>query len=156
MLVLATLAVNVRRHQLLAASKYAVTLAPPERGDDKLRVRSLLRVALARVAAPGLDSGSDEVPQDSTHRRRVRSACWMARFTGAPPSRLTEHTQIANFSDAGKEALSRQLSDAVARGDTPGVVALVNFNEKDATYQTRPAKRPMTIRHLLTHTSGIG
>jgi methyl acetate hydrolase len=127
-----------------------------------------------------------------------------------------------------KAELSRQLSEAVGRGDTPGVVALVvgregvlyegaagkldvarnvampvnaifsivsmtkpvtsvaimmlfeegklklddpvskyltgfnnlrvitKFNQKDATYETRPAKRPMTIRHLLTHTSGIG
>src|SRR5260370_11885822 len=132
------------------------------------------------------------------------------------------------LSDAGKAALSSQLNEAVRRGDTPGVVALVvsrdsvlyegaagkldvahdiampvnaifaiasmtkpvtsaaimmlveegklklddpvskylsgfdnlqvitNFNERDATYETRPAKRPMTIRHLLTHTSGIG
>jgi methyl acetate hydrolase len=123
--------------------------------------------------------------------------------------------------------LSRQLTDAVGRGDTPGVVALVvnrdgvlyegaagkrdtannvpmstdtifniasmtkpvtsvaimmlleqgklglddpvskhlpgfdnlqvitKFNQSDGTYETRPAKRAMTIRHLLTHTSGI-
>jgi methyl acetate hydrolase len=139
-----------------------------------------------------------------------------------------EHTQARGFSDAGQAALSRQLSDAVAHGDTPGVVALVvgpdavlyegaageldiarnvampvnaifniasmtkpitsvavmmlfeegkfklddpvskylpgfdhlqvitKFNEQDATYETRPAKGPITIRHLLTHTSGIG
>ena len=29
------------------------------------------------------------------------------------------------------------------------------FNEKDATYTTRPATGEMTIRHLLTHTSGL-
>jgi methyl acetate hydrolase len=148
--------------------------------------------------------------------------------TSAQAHRGTEHTKAEGFSDAGKAALSRQLSDAVSRGDTPGVVALVvgsdgvlyqgaagkldvahniampvnaifaiasmtkpvtsvavmmlaeegrlnlddpvskyltgfdnlrvmtKFNEKDATYETRPAKRTMTIRHLLTHTSGIG
>ncbi len=144
------------------------------------------------------------------------------------PAAAAENTQAKRFSGAGKAALSRQLSGAVSRGDTPGVVALVvgrdgviyegaagkldvahniampvdaifsiasmtkpvtsvaimmlfeegklklddpvskylagfdnprvitKFNEKDATYETRPAKRPMTIRHLLTHTSGIG
>ena len=143
--------------------------------------------------------------------------------TSAPSSRGAEH----GFSEAGKAALSRQLGDAVGRGDTPGVVALVvgrqgvlyeasagkldtdntampvnaifsiasmtkpvtsvaimmlleqgklklddpvskyltgfdnlrvitRFKEADATYETRPAKRPMTIRHLLAHTSGIG
>jgi methyl acetate hydrolase len=137
-------------------------------------------------------------------------------------------TSEHEFSDAGKAALSRQLTDAVDRSDTPGVVALIvgrdgvlyegaagsldaahkivmpsnaifaiasmtkpvttvavmilfeqgklqlddpvskylpgfdnlrvitQFHEKDATYETRPASRAMTIRHLLTHTSGIG
>jgi methyl acetate hydrolase len=132
------------------------------------------------------------------------------------------------LSEASTAALSRQLDAAVARGDTPGVVALVvdhngvlyegsagkldvvrnlpmksdaifriasmtkpitsvaimmlleeeklrlddpvsryltgfadlrvitAFNATDGSYETRPAKRPMTIRHLLTHTSGIG
>ena len=145
-------------------------------------------------------------------------------YSNARPAR----TEARDFSDSGKDALSRQLSGSVARGDTPGVVALVvgrdgvlyegaagkldvagavampvnaifaiasmtkpltsvaimmlveegklklddpvskylegfdnlqvitKFNEQDASYQTRPAKRPMTIRHLLTHTSGIG
>ncbi len=148
--------------------------------------------------------------------------------TNALPTRSPEQTRIERFSDATTAALSRQLSSAVSRGDSPGVVALVvsrggllyqgaagkldvtrdiampvnaifsiasmtkpvtsvaimmlfeegklqlddpvskylagfdnlqvitKFNEKDAAYETRPAKRPMTIRHLLTHTSGIG
>jgi CubicO group peptidase (beta-lactamase class C family) len=33
---------------------------------------------------------------------------------------------------------------------------LKNFNWKDTTYTTVPAKRPVTIRDLLTHTSGLG
>src|SRR5205823_5571067 len=32
---------------------------------------------------------------------------------------------------------------------------LAQFNEKDTTYTTVPAKREITIRDLLTHTSGI-
>jgi len=31
-----------------------------------------------------------------------------------------------------------------------------NFNAADKTYTTRPAATPMTVRHLLTHTSGLG
>ena len=30
------------------------------------------------------------------------------------------------------------------------------FNPADKTYTTRPAATPMTVRHLLTHTSGLG
>jgi CubicO group peptidase (beta-lactamase class C family) len=33
---------------------------------------------------------------------------------------------------------------------------LATFNWKDTTYTTVPAKRPVTIRDLLTHTSGLG
>jgi methyl acetate hydrolase len=171
------------------------------------------------------------------HKTAVILAAFVA-LTGSPlssglaqtstqRSRPPERTEVKRFSDSGKAALSLQLSNAVSRGDTPGVVALVvgpngvlyeaaagklgvahnvampvnaifsiasmtkpvtsvaimmlfeegklklddpvskylagfdhlqviaKFNEKDATYETRPAKRPMTIRHLLTHTSGI-
>jgi methyl acetate hydrolase len=148
--------------------------------------------------------------------------------TNAQRARAARHPEAPGFSGVEKAALSSELSNAVMRGDTPGVVALVvgpdsavyegaagkldgahdvampanaifsiasmtkpvtsvaimmlfeegklklddpvskylpgfdnlqvitKFNEKDATYETRPAKRPMTILHLLTHTSGIG
>jgi len=148
--------------------------------------------------------------------------------TNAQVTRPPQQMGTEGFSETGKAALSRQLGSAVARGDTPGVVALIvgrdgvlyqdaagkldvtrdiampvnaifsiasmtkpvtsvaimmlfeegklklddpvskylggfdnlqvitKFNEQDASYETRPAKRLMTIRHLLTHTSGIG
>lgn len=37
-----------------------------------------------------------------------------------------------------------------------GQTVLDKFNEKDTTFTTVPAKREITIRQLLTHTSGIG
>ena len=36
-----------------------------------------------------------------------------------------------------------------------GRPVMTGFNEKNATYTTRPAKGEMTIRHLLAHTSGL-
>jgi len=33
---------------------------------------------------------------------------------------------------------------------------LTEVNKEDSTYTSRPADKPVTIRHLLTHTSGIG
>jgi methyl acetate hydrolase len=42
---------------------------------------------------------------------------------------------------------------AVSASDTPQV--LTKFTQQDGTYQSRPANWPITIRHLLTHTSGI-
>lgn len=160
-------------------------------------------------------------------RTAILFAAFVVLTGGLAPSGLAQ-AEAKRFSDAGKTSLSREMSSAVSRGDTPGVVALIvgrnevlyegaagkldvahdtampvnaifsiasmtkpvtsvaimmlfdegklklddpvskyltgfdnlrvitKFNEKDATYETRPAKRPMTIRHLLTHTSGIG
>src|SRR5574341_756116 len=39
-------------------------------------------------------------------------------------------TQVLRISDAGKAALSKQIADAAARGDTPGVVEIVVDREK--------------------------
>jgi CubicO group peptidase (beta-lactamase class C family) len=36
-----------------------------------------------------------------------------------------------------------------------GRAVMATFDEKDATYTTRPANSEMTIRHLLSHTSGL-
>ena len=131
----------------------------------------------------------------------------------------SERTKVLGFSDAGKAALTQQMTAAVKAGDAPGINEIVvnregvlfeggaslpagaifniasmtkpvtsvaimmlleqgklklddpvskylagfdklevitRFNEKDATYETRPAKKAMTIRQLLSHTSGIG
>jgi methyl acetate hydrolase len=49
------------------------------------------------------------------------------------------------------------LDDPVSK-HLPGfdkLQVLTRFNEADGTYEARPAQKVMTIRHLLTHTSGI-
>jgi CubicO group peptidase (beta-lactamase class C family) len=50
------------------------------------------------------------------------------------------------------------LDDPVAKylPEFDGVRVVTAFNDADGTFQSRPAARPITIRHLLTHTSGIG
>jgi methyl acetate hydrolase len=51
-----------------------------------------------------------------------------------------------------------QLDDPVSKylSGFDNLKVITKFNEADGTYETRPAKRAMTIRHLLSHTSGIG
>jgi methyl acetate hydrolase len=51
-----------------------------------------------------------------------------------------------------------RLDDPVSKylPEYKGREVIASFNEKDGTYTTRPAKREITIRHLLTHTSGLG
>ena len=50
------------------------------------------------------------------------------------------------------------LDDPISRfiPEFKGAGVLSSFNEQDGTWTTVPAERPITIRHLLTHTSGIG
>ena len=50
-----------------------------------------------------------------------------------------------------------QLSDPVGRylPEFSKPQVLKNFNPADSSWTAEPAKRPLTIRHLLTHTSGI-
>jgi len=55
--------------------------------------------------------------------------------------------------EEGKLLLDDPISKYIPEFAHPNV--LDKFNEKDTTYTTIPAKREVTIRDLLTHTSGI-
>jgi CubicO group peptidase (beta-lactamase class C family) len=50
-----------------------------------------------------------------------------------------ERTKVQGFSDAGKAALTRQMADAVSRGDTPGVVEIV-VNREGVLYEGAAGK----------------
>ena len=56
--------------------------------------------------------------------------------------------------EKGAIALDDPISKYLPGFDHPEV--FVTFNPKDKTFTKRPAKSPITIRHLLTHTSGLG
>ena len=56
--------------------------------------------------------------------------------------------------EEGKFLLDDPLSRYIPEFAKP--LVLDKFNEADSTYTTIPAKREITIRDLLTHTSGIG
>src|SRR5664279_5513965 len=53
----------------------------------------------------------------------------------------------------GKLLLDEPISDFIPEFKNP--VVLDKFNEADTTYTTVPAKREITFRDLLTHTSGL-
>src|SRR6188508_2709376 len=56
--------------------------------------------------------------------------------------------------EEGKFSLDDSVSKFIPSFANQQVIA--TFNPKDITYTTIPAKRPITIRDLLTHTSGLG
>jgi CubicO group peptidase (beta-lactamase class C family) len=55
--------------------------------------------------------------------------------------------------EQGKLLLDQPISDFIPEFKKP--VVLDKFNEADTTYTTIPAKREITFRDLLTHTSGL-
>src|SRR5688500_7463366 len=75
-------------------------------------------------------------------------------FNMASMTKPVTSVAIMMLIDEGKLKLDDDVATYLPKWKDPLVIS--KFNEADATYETRPAKRAITIRHLLTHTSGIG
>ena len=77
-----------------------------------------------------------------------------AIFVIASMTKPVTSVAIMMLLEQGKLKLDDPVSKYLPGYDNLQVIT--KFNEADATYETRPAKTAMTIRHLLAHTSGIG
>jgi CubicO group peptidase (beta-lactamase class C family) len=75
-------------------------------------------------------------------------------FNMASMTKPVTSVAIMILVDEGKLKLDDEVAQYLPKWKDPVVIS--KFNEADASYETRPAKRAITIRHLLTHTSGIG
>jgi CubicO group peptidase (beta-lactamase class C family) len=75
-------------------------------------------------------------------------------FNMASMTKPITSVAIMMLVDEGKLTLDDEVAKYLPKYKDPLVIG--KFNDADASYDTRPAKRPITIRHLLTHTSGIG
>ena len=90
--------------------------------------------------------------QSSTIRKRAMTKDTI--FNMASMTKPITSMAIMMLVDEGKLKLDDEVAKYLPRYKDPLVIS--KFNEADASYETRPAKRQITIRHLLTHTSGIG
>jgi methyl acetate hydrolase len=77
-----------------------------------------------------------------------------AIFAIASMTKPVTSAAVMMLVEQGKLKLDDPVSKYLSGFDNLRVIT--QFHEKDASYEARPAIRPMTIRHLLTHTSGIG
>jgi methyl acetate hydrolase len=77
-----------------------------------------------------------------------------AIFNIASMTKPVTSVAIMMLLEQGKLALDDPVSKYLPGFDKPEVIT--KFNAADGTYQTRPAKRSIRLRDLLTHTSGIG
>jgi CubicO group peptidase (beta-lactamase class C family) len=74
-------------------------------------------------------------------------------FRIASQTKAITSVAVMMLYEQGKFLLDDPISKYIPEFKNPRV--LDKFNEKDTTYTTVPAKREITIRDLLTHTSGI-
>ncbi len=74
-------------------------------------------------------------------------------FRMASQTKAITATGVLMLMEEGKILLDDPVKKYIPAFAHPQV--LVSFNEKDSSYTTRPANKDITIRHLLTHTSGI-
>jgi CubicO group peptidase (beta-lactamase class C family) len=77
-----------------------------------------------------------------------------AIFRIASQTKAITSVAVMMLYEEGKLMLDDPISRYIPEFAKPGV--LDKFNKADTTYTTVPAKREVTIRDLLTHTSGIG
>lgn len=75
-------------------------------------------------------------------------------FRIASQSKAITSTAVMMLWEEGKFRLDDPISKFIPEFKNPQV--LKSFKYADTTYTTEPAKSEITIRHLLTHTSGIG
>lgn len=75
-------------------------------------------------------------------------------FRIASQSKAITSTAVMILWEEGKFQLDDPISKYIPEFKNPQV--LKSFKYSDTTYTTEPAKSEITIRHLLTHTSGIG
>jgi len=76
-----------------------------------------------------------------------------AIFRIASQTKAITSVAIMMLAEQGKLSVSDPVSKYIPEFANPTVLA--SFNAQDTTYTTRPANGEITIKHLLTHTSGI-
>lgn len=95
-----------------------------------------------------------------------QKAFGLAEIVGKKPMQANSIFRIASMTkpiisvaammlyEEGKFLLDDPISDFIPEFKNP--VVLDTYNEKDTSYTTVPAKKEITIRQLLNHTSGLG
>lgn len=77
-----------------------------------------------------------------------------AIFRIASQTKAITSTAVMMLWEEGRFKLDDPISKYIPEFENPQV--LDTYNESDGTYTTVPAENEITIRHLLTHTSGLG
>ncbi len=138
-----------------------ISAAPTLPQQGSAAISSVLKTATDRGDVPGVAvavvNKDGVLYNEAFGRSRTLTSTPMAKdtiFNMASMTKPVTSIAIMMLVDEGKLKIDDEVAKYLPKWKDPLVIS--KFNEADASYQTRPAKRPITIRHLLTHTSGIG
>jgi methyl acetate hydrolase len=120
--------------------------------DATSALTQVLTAAVARHDTPG--AVGLVVDRNGVLFEGAASLSTDAIFNIASMTKPVTSVAIMMLVEQGKLSLDDPVSKYMPGFDNLQVIT--KFNEMDGTYETRPAKTVMTVRHLLTHTSGIG
>lgn len=125
------------------------------------RIDQMLEAAIAADQVPGLVALIAKDGQIVYHEAKgsadVPSNTEMAKdqiFRIASQSKAITSTAVMMLWEEGRFQLDDPISKYIPEFADPQI--LTGFRYQDSSYSTRPSPREITIRHLLTHTSGIG
>ena len=140
----------------------AAALAPPAlstAGEAALRV--FLRQTVISNAVPAaavvVVNRDQQIFIDATGKRDVAHSAPLtsdAIFQIASMTKPITSLAVMMLHEEGKIGFDDPVTKYLPEYE--GVRVLMLFNDADASFRARPPARPITIRHLLTHTSGIG
>jgi methyl acetate hydrolase len=144
---------------LLAAVVAAAPSTLPQQGTSA--ISAVLKAATDRGDVPGVAvavvNKDGLIYNEGFGKSRTLTNTPMAKdtiFNMASMTKPVTSVAIMMLVDEGKLKLDDEVAKYLPQWKDRPVIS--KFNDADASYETRPAKRPITIRHLLTHTSGIG
>jgi CubicO group peptidase (beta-lactamase class C family) len=156
----------MKRALVVVAFLFAVATVPaaaPPALDSRASaaIGTFLESAIARGDVPGvvvLVTAPDRVLyHEAFGKMSVAKGMAMQKdaiFNIASMTKAITSVGVMMLVEQGKLGLDDDVSKYVAAFKAPKVISRIDLAA--GTYETRPATRPITIRQLLTHTSGIG
>src|SRR4051812_15837239 len=115
-------------------------------------IAGILKDAVDSGAVPGVAAaaatGKGVIFEGGAGALKPDSVIWIASMTKAVTA-----VAAMQLVERGKLSLDARAAEIVAELGDKKVLALINSN---GTIYTRQPARPITLRHLLTHTSGMG
>jgi methyl acetate hydrolase len=146
---------------LMLVSLDAARTGPALRSSGPAALSQFFTDVIARGDVPGIVAivvSADKVLyHEAFGKMNVAKNTPMAKdtiFRIASMTKAVTSVGVMQLVEQGKIGLDDPVSKYLPRLASPQVFSKVD--EESGTYETKPATRPITIRQLLTHTSGIG